>query len=62
MELRRDDWAELWEVPLGGLQVSENESTESRRVGLQVSENESTESRRHKNGEVRGWYGFITAT
>ena len=29
--------------------------------GLQVSENESTESRWDKNGEVRGWDGFITA-
>ena len=38
--------AELWRVPLGGLQVSENESAKS---GWD------------KNGEVRGWDGFITA-
>ena len=29
--------------------------------GLQVSENESTKSGWDKNGEVRGWDGFITA-
>ena len=44
--LRRDNWTELWGVPLGGLQVSENESAESRW---------------DKNGEVRGWDGFVTA-
>ena len=27
--LRRDNWAELWGVPFGGLQVSENESAKS---------------------------------
>ena len=46
MGLGRDNWAELWGVPLGGLQVSENESAKS---GWD------------KNGEVRGWDGFITA-
>ena len=46
MGLGRDNWAELRGVPLGGLQVSENESAESRW---------------DKNGEVRGWDGFITA-
>ena len=42
------NWVEkgLWGVPLGGLQVSENESAKS---GWD------------KNGEVRGWDGFITA-
>ena len=47
MGLGRDNWAELWGVPLGGLQVT--------------SENESAESWWDKNGKVRGWDGFITA-
>ena len=44
MGLRRDDWAKLWGVLFGGLQVSKNKSTESRR---------------DKNGEMRRWDGFI---
>ena len=44
MGLRRDNWAELWGVPLGGLQISEDKSAEK---GWD------------KNGEMRGWDGFI---
>ena len=46
MGLGRDNWAKLRGVPLGGLQVSENESAESWW---------------NKNGEVRGFDGLITA-
>ena len=44
MGLRRDDRAELWGVPPGGLQVSEDKGAKS---GWD------------KNSEMCGWDGFI---